>query len=114
MLVSLTLSPALAGSLCPYSENQWWNWTLVVQTGLCLPSLQPSSQGQLSRKPGLVPGPQFLRPGWMLQGRVQAGLHFLALSGAVLWLKAECHLASGDLRESQGEGRQREESTQTQ
>lgn len=53
MLVSRTPSPALAGSLCPYSENQWFNWTLVVQTGLRLPSLQPSSQGQLSRKPGL-------------------------------------------------------------
>lgn len=34
-------------------ENQWLNWTLVVPTGLHWPSLQPSSQGQLSWKPGL-------------------------------------------------------------
>lgn len=84
------------------------------RTSLALPSAQLPGAAVLEAWPGLVPGPQSLHLGWMLQGRVQAGLHFLALSGAVLWLKAECHLASGDQGESQGEGRQREESTQTQ
>ena len=74
-------------------------------TSLALPSAQLPGAAVLEAWPGLVPGPQSLHLGWMLQGRVQAGLHFLALSGAVLWLKAECHLALG---ESQGEGRQRE------
>ena len=45
MLVSLTPSPALAGSLCPYSENQWLNWTLVVQTGLACPPFSLAPKG---------------------------------------------------------------------